>query len=78
MVILCGLIKYPYPPQGWAMEIQRGRGLSLEIKPKFVRKSNWSKTGNSRGWEGLTKNPSLGDRYRAKKLFLPRCYNMLS
>ena len=29
MPTLCGSRKYPYPPQGWSLEIPRGVGVSI-------------------------------------------------
>ena len=48
--------QYPYPPQGWSWEIPIGSGVWQ--KPKFLRESI-SRTGNSRGWEGLNQKAIL-------------------
>jgi len=34
---MCGSRKYPYPPQGWSLEILKGRGEGGVLKAKIFK-----------------------------------------
>ena len=55
--VLCGFRKYPYPPQGWSLEILRGWGGSKAITFKKSMKLNWN---FQRGGEIQSKNHPWG------------------
>ena len=57
--VMCSSRKYPYPPQGWSLEISKGREVSLaQIFFTESMKLNWKFQGDGRV---QTKEPSLGD-----------------
>ena len=58
MPTLCSSRKYPYPPQGWLLQIPRGMGVS--IAQIFKRKYE-AKLEIPGGGRVQTKEPSLGE-----------------
>ena len=54
---MCGSRKYPYPTQGWSMEIPRGRALSLA---NIFKRKDEAKLEISEEWEGLNQITILG------------------
>ena len=48
---MCGSKRYPYPHQGWSLEISRGCGISLAIFPEWKYEANQEIPGG-RGWGG--------------------------
>ena len=55
---MCGSRKYPYPPQGWSLEIPKGREVS--IAQIFKRKYE-AYLEIPEGGRVQTKEPSLGE-----------------
>ena len=58
---MCGFRKYPYPPQGWSLEILGGGGEEGSQYPEFLKGSmelNWKFQGGQ-GWEGTNQRTIL-------------------
>ena len=60
MPTLCGSRKYPYPRQGWSLEIPKGEGRVISIAQVFKRKYE-AKLEIPGGGRLQSKEPSLGE-----------------
>ena len=57
MPTLCSSRKYPYPPQGWSLEIPRGMGVSIA---QIFKREYEAKLEFPGGWEGPNQRTILG------------------